>query len=514
MLRLKNQLPWTAVLSLLLCIGDLEALTFQRATSDPTKCSYGERGSLTATCVNANPSYFKATQYRFDQLDETLRCLNCTLTTLESGTFDLSGNQIKFLDLRNSSVQSVKPKAFVGLIFMEHLSLGNNEISNIFPGSFSGVKKIKTLDLDNNKINSLSDGGFTELINLEKLQLQNNQIAFMPTKAFTGLNNLVELNLQNNRISNVSAFSANLTNLKVLNLRENLITSLMGQEFYNLTSLRLLDLAWNKITIPSISINPEPSGNSLVNLDLSHNQINKLNPDIFGTLQNLENLDLSFNNIAEVPQKTLQSLHNLRNLNISSNKLTVFQTGLYSGLPQLRVLNFSHNALEDVEITGVFTLHSLHALDLSYNNLNDLDYIALISRLPRLNYLQLQNNVLPCDLEKEMEIFFSEDNFKYVLYGDNPGDVKCVNVEVKKRTFKEVADSLVREASNGGSRTAEIWIFVLISIMMILIGTLFFMEYRTFQALRYKSGDGRSMSRVNLVVTDSENIPDNDFLKE
>lgn len=104
---------------------------------DLMKCSYGERGSLTATCVNATPSFFKNTLYKFDHLDETLRCVNCVLTTIESNVFDLSGNQIKELDLQNSQIETLRPKAFMGLVFLKSLNLSNNKIRSIFPGMYA-----------------------------------------------------------------------------------------------------------------------------------------------------------------------------------------------------------------------------------------------------------------------------------------------------------------------------------------------------------------------------------------
>ncbi|KAJ8915798.1 hypothetical protein NQ315_004610 [Exocentrus adspersus] len=421
---------------------------------DLMKCSYGERGSLTATCINATAGYFKSTPYRFDQLDETLRCVNCSLKTIDSGTFDISGNQIKNLDLTRSQIELLKQKAFVGLIFLENLYLNDNNIRAIYAGTFSGVKKIKYINLSDNQIDILSEDGFLELQNLEKLDLEHNNIKTITSKAFNGLAKLKELNLRNNQLSEIKDGLSNLTSLEILNLENNLIYSLKGPEFFNLTSLLELNIAHNRLQNVVIEFKPQ---SLLRNLFLQNNFVSTIPANFLKGLHNLENLDLSYNVISEINQKTLQDLYNLRNLNISYNKLTKFQTGIFSGLPQLELLNCSHNTIQTLEVTGVFNLHSLHALDLSYNQLEDVDYVGLISRLPRLSYLKLENNVLPCDLEAEMDEYFAEDNFKYVLYDNSVGSLKCINKPVKP-TRALVPDKLLGEEkpTTKGASGAEI----------------------------------------------------------
>ncbi|KAF2883457.1 hypothetical protein ILUMI_22699 [Ignelater luminosus] len=114
--------------------------TYQQTPS----CAYGARGSLTSTCTYAIPSYFRTTSYRFDNLDETVRCVNCILTTIESNTFDISGNQIKTLDLNSSKIVTLKPKAFIGLASLKKLLLKDNQIKSFY--LVSGTLKSVAVD--------------------------------------------------------------------------------------------------------------------------------------------------------------------------------------------------------------------------------------------------------------------------------------------------------------------------------------------------------------------------------
>ncbi|KAJ3663680.1 hypothetical protein Zmor_007911 [Zophobas morio] len=498
---------------LLLVIPFSHSLYTRITTYDLMKCSYGERGSLTATCINATSQYFKNTPYRFDHLDETLRCVNCTLQTLETGSFDISGNQIKNLDLSNSLIEQIRTKAFVGLIFLQQLILSNNNIKSIYPQTFSGVKKITYVDLGNNSISILSDDGFLELISLERLNLKNNHIKSIAQSAFKGLVHLHELDLSYNEISDVKDVFNNLTALKLLDLSYNKISVLTAKEFDNLTALLEVRFGHNHIT--SIPESEFCVMSSLRRLDLSYNAIDRVIAGSFKGLSALEDLDLSYNNIMEIPQKTLQSLHNLQYLNVSHNLLKIFQTGLYTGLPQLRVLNFSSNVMEDIEITGVFSLDSLDTLDFSRNNISYIDYVRLISRLPKISYLNLEDNFLSCGLEQEMENYFAEDNFKFILYSNKLGSVKCVeNGPTPQPKHYIRKDSLVVEEVEKSGNGVHVWAFVLIAVTLVLVCVLYYLQLRTYQEMRALSvRPNRTTSEVQLISSDLE-ARDNDFLKE
>ncbi|XP_060521178.1 insulin-like growth factor-binding protein complex acid labile subunit isoform X2 [Cylas formicarius] len=487
---------WLRTTWLIIFIASIDRVIpeFSPVTSyDLMKCTYGERGSLTATCVNATPSFFKNTLYKFDHLDETLRCVNCTLKSIEPGTFDLNGNQIKHLDLRNSQIESMKQKAFMGLIFVETLDLSQNKIRSVFPATFIGVKKIASINLSHNDITILSENGFLELVNLKTLDVSWNQIEVLDEKAFNGLKSLERLDLSNNKITELRNAFENLTSLESINLRSNNIKTIRGEEFYNLTSLLEIDLSQNDISTPLLHMSPNAQ---LRSLNLAHNRIVLLSPT-FLEIRSLEELDLSFNKITSIARKSFTNLFNLHSIDVSYNELCEIKTGSFTGLPQLRVLNCSHNAITDVVISGVFLLHSLHALDLSFNRISDLDYTALISRLPRLSYLQLEHNALACDLEAEMERYFLEDNFKFVLYSNIPGEPKCVD----KPTTKHSHTALESVQAPASVTNSQIAIFIILSFLIVAVAGLFYLQYRIYRETKL----GRAVSTVQLLATDSNN---------
>ncbi|KAK4873546.1 hypothetical protein RN001_015575 [Aquatica leii] len=348
-------------------------------------CSYGQHGSLMSTCYNANPSFFKRTSYRFDNFDETVRCVNCTLQVIESGTFEIRGNQIKYLDLENSQMTVLKEKSFLGLHFLRKLNLKNNNIVAVPVETFQGAIQIE-------------------------LNLANNNIAAIEN-IFQGLVNIGLINLEGNNVAKISPIDIQQSDVLLdLNLAKNSLKTLEKDTFLLLPRLENLNLSSNPIAVIEIGA--------------------------FRGLDSLEQLDLSRCLVDKIPKGLLAALHQLRLLDLAFNRLTIFQTGVFSGLPQLRKLNMSHNSIKTYLKTGLFSLHNLHSLDLSSNNIDDLDYKLLVQHLPALSFLGLANNFLPCYLKKEIDVIFEHDNLVLDLGTDVDG-LECNDTRTKPDLVEE-----------------------------------------------------------------------------
>lgn len=473
------------------------------------KCSYGERGSLTATCVNATPSFFKATSYRFDHLDETLQCLQCNLTNLESYSFDITENRIKNLILKNANIENLHQRAFVGLVFLINLNMENNKIRSIYPGTFSGVKKIESVNLRHNSITILSSEGFAELKNLQTLILAENKISTIDSKAFNGLESLTTMDLSNNQITTVNGIF-NLTRLQYLDLSYNEINNLNGQEFENLTSLLEIKLSHNKLTkIPAYEFSTLSNLNIL---DLSKNNISVVDTNAFKGLVRLEKLDLSENNIKDIAANTLESLHSLESVNLSYNSLKEFRTNRFRS-PMLSFLNLSHNSINEIITNGIFPLHSLHNLDLSYNNLTQLNYISLLHRIPKIFFLNLKGNNWPCDLEDEMARYFNEENFKFLLFDKSYGKVECSLETSKPKNITAGAAILGRALIADTTVHSDFLIFVILAVMFVSLLGIVFIQFRISKQMRFNPIiNKRTTSEVQLISSDLEER--NDFLKD
>ncbi|CAH1101500.1 unnamed protein product [Psylliodes chrysocephalus] len=462
-------------------------------------CSYGPRGSLTAICVNATAIYFKLTNYRFDYMDETLQCLNCSLRSLEQGTFDIPGNEIKTLDIRNSSVTKIWPKAFIGMIYMERLLLSNNPIEVVYPEAFLGVRKIKYIGMENT-VNHLEPFVFKELHVLEILILSKNKLQELKPGTFEGLHNLKILDLSYNELKHVKDCFNPLVNLKVLKLSHNSIRKVYGNEFNALKTLLLLNLEYNQMFNFTTNISGD---NTLRTLNLGHNSLNALSfkPSTFGNLNALEELDLSDNEFFNITVRLFQGLYRLRILNLSKNNITTINTGSFVGLPHLRVLNISSNKIHDLKVTGRFSLPSLAILDLGKNEIVEFDYMSLIFRTPRLRYIILEDNKLSCKSISQLQVLFEDDSIRFLVTED-AGDCPKLNKEQAAELIQKNTEQMEYRLVNNN---LLIWMFVLMTLVILLIGVLFYVQF--FIVLRLGSRPRiRILSNLGLRRTNQQDV--------
>lgn len=473
------------------------------ATAQLMKCSYGERGSLTSTCYNATPTFFRTTSYRFDNLDETVRCLNCTLDTIAASSFDISGNQIINLDLTSSRIRTLRDSAFVGLIFLKNLFLHNNEISTIYNGTFRGIKKLEFLTFENNSLTNLVAGAFKELINLQTLNIKNNVISHIDQDAFTGLDQLKELNLELNILTSVDGIFNGLSTIKIITLRSNRLAEIKQEELLKLNPLIELDLSNNSLV--SISDSAFLSLEHLESLNLSNNNLHGLEAGMFRGLGELEKLILSHNKISlkeNFPKGAFNTLFNLREVDFSYNEIEILMTNQFANLPELRLLNVSHNLIRGLFHSGIFRLNSLHTLDVSYNKIDDIDYKSIENHMPRLSYLDIEHNPIPCQLIIEIDKHFENDNIR--ITGDKTIRNATSSCNVTEK-FEKAAEKYVIDVDVPDNNYANSYVvYTFFFIIVVMIGALFFLQYRTERNISYSNGVGNQYRSQTHLITSSD----------
>lgn len=77
-------------------------------------------------------------------------------------------------------------------------------------------------------------------------------------------------------------------------------------------------------------------------MDLSHNQIVRLQPDLLSSLLNLKHLNLSHNPLRSVTSDTFRYLHKLESLHLHDVSLTQLDEGAFQHLRNLRDLRLYH----------------------------------------------------------------------------------------------------------------------------------------------------------------------------
>ncbi|XP_022711045.1 slit homolog 3 protein-like isoform X2 [Varroa jacobsoni] len=171
--------------------------------------------------------------------------------------------------------------------------------------------------------------------------------------------NAVDVNISRNLIEDILAGSEHIFNLDVAH---NLLSSFRFTEYF--PHLRRLYIAGNRLTeLSSLRLS------SLGVLDVSNNQISKVDDDTFVYLTKLTVLNLNGNLLQHLRHGWFTPLRNLQLLQIARNRLMELNNLVFMPLSELRYVDLSFNRLAHVGLLSFQAISSLEQLNLSHNNL-------------------------------------------------------------------------------------------------------------------------------------------------
>lgn len=207
-----------------------------------------------------------------------------TLTRLSS---------LRVLTLVSLGIWGPLPDKIHRLYSLEAIDMSSNFLFGSIPSQMSRLVKLQALTFDGNFFNDTVPDWLDSLTNLTTLCLKNNRLKGQVSSAVSRIATLSELVLSHNLLSGRLPDLSSLSNLQLLDLREN-----------NLDS----------------ELPPLPKG--LANIFLRNNSFSGSVPDQFLKLNQLQHLDLSDNHLTGTPPALLFSLPNISYLNLSSNALS------------------------------------------------------------------------------------------------------------------------------------------------------------------------------------------------
>uniref|UniRef100_A0A8C6UE25 TIR domain-containing protein n=1 Tax=Neogobius melanostomus TaxID=47308 RepID=A0A8C6UE25_9GOBI len=128
-------------------------------------------------------------------------------------------------------------------------------------------------------------------------------------------------------------------------------------------------------------------------IDLSNNNISRIQLSDFTHFPNLTALDLNQNSISNIGRRTFSKLVPLKRLVLSRNQLVQLEDDVFDGLSKLLELKMGWNHIEKVAPNAFRSLRSLKVLDLSNNKLRTVAEVNLVIRhMPKLANLMIANN--------------------------------------------------------------------------------------------------------------------------
>lgn len=221
----------------------------------------------------------------------------------------LTRQTIWFLRITRAELYNF-PKQLLEGLDIRNLILVHSNISSLEKNTFAGdTSRIESLDLERNCLDRVPTRALSVLTSLAALSLDHNFIEVLEAHSFSNLESLLWLSLYGNRIRLIDsrAFLGTEASLTRLNLGGNRLGQVPRYALQRLNCLQGLRLHNNNIT--EILVENLPV--SLCDLDLSGNDLVKLEGDSFVTLKHLSALDLEDNKIRTIHEEAFNGVYGM-----------------------------------------------------------------------------------------------------------------------------------------------------------------------------------------------------------
>ncbi|XP_038882430.1 receptor-like protein EIX1 [Benincasa hispida] len=326
------------------------------------------------------------------------------------------------IDLSGCDFLGSFPKGFSNLTSLESLILQYNNLNSTLPEWLFSLPKISYLDLRSNNFEGPIPNNFQTLSTVTYLDLSFNNFTStsIPTSFYSFHNlqylYLISLDLQ----GEISPHIANLTNLVLIDLSNNKLEGSTPKSMGSLCNLNTIYLYQNNFNRKLSEFFDSFSGclaNSLMNLDLSRNNISGHLTNNLPKLRSLRYLDLSNNFISGPIPESIQNLGSMSFLDLAENKLNGSLPKSLGSMSRLQTLSISNNCMEGmVSEVSFANLVNLIDLDLSGNNLT-LNFSNGWSPPFKLYRLHLRS----CNLGPQFPIWIKPQNMVFSIDLSNTG---------------------------------------------------------------------------------------------
>ncbi|CAN9510229.1 unnamed protein product [Ophioblennius macclurei] len=295
---------------------------------------------------------------------------DCSHLGLSKIPSDLPSN-ITTLDMSHNRLTGVDPASLKPYPDILHLILSHNSITKLNEGLCGTLPLLQTLRLERNEIHLLMKEQLSPCTNLTSLNMASNRLK-LKGEPFSGLQNLKFLDVSMNSLQSAQLGSVpQLPSLVSLNLGSNIFNELKKEDFFFLkqsSHLQVLNLS----STPLKKLEPGcfKSISGLHTLILDHSNmgtsvISKVCSELSGTA--IDALSLQKMKLITLANTTFKGLEetNLTFLDLSTNNLTKIEEGSFKWLPRLNTLILSDNNIKHVTKGTFEGLNELKKLQLT-----------------------------------------------------------------------------------------------------------------------------------------------------
>uniref|UniRef100_A0A182WL17 Uncharacterized protein n=1 Tax=Anopheles minimus TaxID=112268 RepID=A0A182WL17_9DIPT len=339
------------------------------------------RRNLGADSVSVQVSFNKLSQIpALAGRIELLELNGNNVTDLDDGSVFQSYERIEELQLRNTSLRSLRTESFTHLQHLTRLVVGSSVLEHIDEDVLHGLK-LQLLVITNSPLQTLPPLLLKGQAAVSDISLASNQLTHLPSSFFADCQSLFDIDLSHNKLETLDPlWFQSLNSLKWIYLDDNRITQLPPHLLSPHQSFMWLSLSSNALR--SIANATFLAHVSIYDLILSDNHLEDI--DILHRNDFIHELDVSGNRL-----KRLLVRPNHRVLKANSNQITSLQWESDSKF-RLYNLHLAGNRLEQVD-PQIFNVPTLKELDVSENRLNTFPF-ELVHKLQQLESLIVSRN--------------------------------------------------------------------------------------------------------------------------
>ncbi|KAL3887313.1 hypothetical protein ACJMK2_027255, partial [Sinanodonta woodiana] len=255
----------------------------------------------------------------------TLNCSGVGINTIPNEADFPPG--LKILDLSYNNITAVPFLNFSENVSssLTQLLLNHNRINTIQNLSFSKLGSLQTLDLSFNSLSGsdMNQNTFANMSALKELILDHNPLQIIQRIGFS------DFKLPSLR-------NLSLSHCEVIQLENSVI---------GFKTLNTLNLSWNHLNSTSIMDLPIIIIGDFNTLDLSHNEITKLDENNFPAVYGLKNLILDHNSITHL-NLFYVTMYQIQTISFRYNDIrTLENTSLHWDLTTLQTIDFTGNPI-------------------------------------------------------------------------------------------------------------------------------------------------------------------------
>jgi len=356
-------------------------------------------------------------RFSYNQLDSVAAFAFADFTTL------------KMINLNYNGIQEIDWQAFVGMEGLKSLHLQHNKITTIHQDTFQVLRSLEVLFLQNNEITCLKRNTFQGLHSLTTLSLYGNKLQSLPEGIFYPLRTLFNLYLANNPLqcdcrlrwltkylrrkeavekSDVKCYGPqSVAGLLVSRVKKRRyrscmpINSVMRDEvdvcLAQVECPENCECEGSKVTCSGLTQIPTDLPITISVLILRLNNIEVIsNNGAFQKYASLKKIDLSNNQISKIEDGAFQGAVSLTELRLNDNRLNDIRGQMFTGLSNLQNLQIRNNRLTCLGNHSFVGLRNVRHLDVFSNHISTIDEGAF-SSLIKLETLNLLSNQLNCN---------------------------------------------------------------------------------------------------------------------